>query len=95
MAQENEVISDSQTTIEKPQRKGLNKYFHVSRLDWYLSAIIAMVFIVLGVIELFGITNLSFIKVSNSFQFALLFSIFGMVARIYYKMFEEQYDKKK
>lgn len=27
-------------------------------------------------------------------SFALLFAIFGMVARIYYKLFEEKYDKK-
>lgn len=95
MTQEDEVISDSQNTIEKPQRKGLHKYFHTSRMDWYLSAIIAMVFIVFGVIELFDIANLRFIKMSNSFQFALLFGIFGMVARIYYKLFEEQYDTKR
>jgi hypothetical protein len=85
----------SQDTTEKPTRKGLHRYFHVSRLDWYLSAIIAIVFIVFGVIELFGIANLEFIKMGNSFQFALLFAIFGMVSKIYYKMFEEQYDKGK
>jgi len=95
MTQENNLINDSQNTIEKSRRKGLHKYFHVSRLDWYLSAIIAMVFIVFGVIELFDIANLRFIKMSNSFQFALLFGIFGMVAKIYYKLFEEQYDAKK
>jgi len=80
---------------EKPTRKGLHKYFHVSRLDWYLSAFIAVVFAILGVIELFGIDNLRFIRMGNSFQFAMLFAIFGMVSRIYYKLFEEQYEKKK
>jgi hypothetical protein len=80
---------------EKPTRKGLHRYFHVSKLDWYISAVIAFTFAVLGVIELFGISNLRFIKMGNSFQFAMLFAIFGMVARIYYKMFEEQYEKGK
>ena len=80
---------------ETPTRKGIHKYVHVSRLDTYLSAVIAIAFTVVGVIELFDIANLRFIRMSNSFQFALLFAIFGMVARIYYKLFEEQYDKKK
>lgn len=79
---------------EKETRKGIHRYFHVSRMDWYLSVIIAMTFTVFGVIELFGIENLRFIKMSNSFQFALLFAIFGMVSRIYYKLFEEKYDRK-
>ena len=86
---------ESQVIKEKPTRKGLHKYFHVSRLDLYLSVIIAIVFAVFGAIELFGIENLRFIKMSNSFQFAMLFAIFGLVSRIYYKMFEEQYEKGK
>ena len=53
-----------------------------------------MVFAVFGFIEFFDIDNLRFIRMGNSFQFALLFGIFGMVSRIYYKLFEEQYDKK-
>ena len=79
---------------ETPTRKGLHKYFHTSPLDTYISAILALAFAVVGVIELFDIANLRFIRMSNSFQFALLFSILGMVARIYYKLFEEKYDKK-
>ena len=98
MKKENEANSKkdlSQDIKEKPSRKGLHRYFHVSRLDWYLSAAIAIVFTIFGVIELFGIDNLRFIRMGNSFQFALLFAIFGMVSRIYYKLFEAQYDKKK
>jgi len=87
------VTGESQDTPAKPTRTGLHKYFHTSRLDWYLSAIIAMIFVVFGVIELFDIAKLRFIRMGNSFQFALLFGIFGMVARIYYKLFEEKYDK--
>ena len=84
----------TQNKKDRPTRKGMHRYFHVSRLDWYLSAIIALAFAVFGFIELFGIDNLRFIRMGNSFQFALLFAIFGMVSRIYYKLFEEQYDKK-
>jgi len=80
---------------ETPTRKGIHKYFHTSPLDTYLSAIVAIAFLVVGFIELFDIANLRFIRMSNSFQFALLFAIFGMVARIYYKLFEEKYDEKK
>jgi len=95
---ENETLSNkdvSQDIKDKPTRKGLHKYFHVSKADCYISAVAAIIFIILGVIELLDIGNLRFIKMSNSFQFALLFGIFGMVSRIYYKMFEEQYEKKK
>jgi len=98
MNQENETANKrevSQDISEKPTRKGLHKYFHVSRLDWYLSVVIAIIFTIFGVIELFDIAKLRFIRMGNSFQFALLFVIFGMVSRIYYKMFEEHYDKSK
>jgi hypothetical protein len=80
--------------IEKPTRKGLHRYFHVSRLDAYLSAIAAIVFAVFGFIEFFDIANLRFIRMGNSFQFVLLFGILGMVAQIYYKLFEEKYDRR-
>jgi len=98
MNQENETANRNevpQDIREQPRRKGLHRYFHVSRLDWYLSAGIAIIFTIFGVIELFGIAKLTFIRMGNSFQFALLFAIFGMVSRIFYKMFEEQYEKSK
>lgn len=97
MKKEDETTSRNEVSEDihdNPTRKGTHRYFHVSRLHWYLSAIIALVFAVFGVIELFGIENLRFIRMGNSFQYALLFAIFGMVSRIYYKLFEEQYDKK-
>ncbi len=91
MTQDNE----SQSSTEQFSRKGLHKYFHVYRLDAYISVIVAIVFAVFGFIELLNFGELSFIKLSNSFQFAMLFGIFGMVSRMYYKSFEERYDKKK
>ncbi len=75
-------------------RKGLHRYFHVSPWCTYLSVVAAIVFVVLGLIEFLDIDNLRFIRMGNSFQFALLFGILGMVTEIYYKLFEEQYDKK-
>jgi energy-coupling factor transporter transmembrane protein EcfT len=98
MKKEDEAMSKKEVPQDikvKQTRKGLHRYFHVSRLEWYLSAIIAIVFTIFGVIELFDIAKLSFIRMGNSFQFALLFAIFGMVSRIYYRLFEEQYEKKK
>ena len=92
---ESNLVETTQNSTGKLTRKGLHKHFHVSRLDTSLSAIAAIVFVAFGCIELFDIANLRFIRMSNSFQFAMLFGIFGMVARIYYKLFEEQYDKKK
>jgi hypothetical protein len=86
-------VETAQDLTGIPTRKGLHKHFHVSRLDTYLSVIAAIVFVAFGFIELFDIANLRFIRMSNSFQFAMLFGIFGMVARIYYKLFEEQYDR--
>ena len=98
MKKEDEAMSSnvvSQDNSEKPSRKGLHKYFHVSRLHWYLSVVIAIIFAIFGCIELFDIAKLRFIRMGNSFQFALLFVIFGMVSRIYYKLFEEKYEKGK
>jgi hypothetical protein len=59
---EKEITQDKK---DRPTRKGMHRYFHVSRFDWYLSSIIAFVF-----------------------------AIFGMISRVYYKLLEEQYDKK-
>jgi len=92
---QSDFVETAQNSTGIPTRKGIHKLFHVSRLDTYLSVIAAIVFVAFGCIELFDIANLRFIRMSNSFQFAMLFGIFGMVARIYYKLFEEQYDRKK
>lgn len=98
MNQNNETESKasmSQGSSEGPTRKGLHRLFHISLFDWYLSIVIAIFFAILGAIELFDIANLRFIRMGNSFQFAMLFAIFGMVSKIYYRMFEEQYDRRK
>ena len=68
--------------------KATRKYMFLYRLVWFLSGILAIAFAVVGFIELLDIDNLRFIRMGNSFQFALLFLILGMVSRIYYKVFE-------
>ena len=95
MTQENEtkeVISESQTKAEKPIRKGLLKYIRVYRFVPYMSAFVAIVLAVIALIELFNIVNI--FPGLLAFQFMMLFGIFSMVSRMYYKMFEERYNKK-
>jgi hypothetical protein len=87
------MIMTQETNSGKPTRKGLHRYFHIYCIDFYICTVIAIVFAVFGAIELFRIGHLSFIRMSNSFMFAMLFGILGMVSKIYYKLFEEQYDK--
>ena len=70
-------------------KKATSKYIYLYRLVWFLSGILALAFAIFGFIELFDIDNLRFVRMGNSFQFALLFLIFGMVSRIYYKVFEK------
>ena len=55
---ESNFVEAVQNSAEIPTRKGLHKNFHVSRLDTYISAIAAIVFVVFGCIELFDIANL-------------------------------------
>ena len=73
---------------ENETKKGIQKYSLITRLVAYICAIAAIVFTVFGLLELFNITQLSIIRMSNSFIFALLFGIFGMTTRIYYKLLE-------
>jgi hypothetical protein len=73
---------------ENETKKGMKRYSLITRLVAYICAIAAIVFTVFGLLELFNITQLSIIRMSNSFIFALLFGIFGMTTRIYYKLLE-------
>ncbi len=55
--------NESQVKSENVTRKGLHKFFHVSRLDTYISVLGAFIFL-------------------------------GIVARMYYRFFEECYENK-
>ncbi len=84
--------NESQIKTEKVTRKGMHKFFHVSRLDAYFGILGAIVF--LGIIFLKAIgEEISFITWVDSLQLAILFGIFGIVSRMYYNYFEERYDK--
>ena len=82
---------------EKPIRKGLHKYFHVSKLDTYFYAsfsigLFALVaFKVLNRLMDFG-TDTSIITWVNALQLAVLWGILGFVSHEYYVKYEKQYD---
>jgi hypothetical protein len=73
---------------EKETKTGKQRYYLITKLVAYFCAIAAIVFTVFGLLELFKITQLSIIRMSNSFMFALLFGIAGMTTRIYYKLLD-------
>ena len=91
MAQEietKEVINESQTKVEKPTRKGLDRYMLIYRLAAYISALLAVVCGVFAFLELIKVTKM--VPGLAVAQFALLFGIFSMVSRLYYKSFTKR-----
>jgi hypothetical protein len=84
--------NESQVKSENIKRKGLHKFFHVSRLDTYISVLGALIFLGIIAIKVFG-GEISFITWTDALQIGILFGIFGIVARMYYHFFEERYDK--
>ena len=82
----------------KPKRKGIHKYFHVSKLDTYVYAIFSLgLFGLVGfkvankVFELDMATT--FITWVDTLQLAVLWGIMGIVSHNYYLKHEEKYDK--
>ena len=84
--------NESQVKSENVTRKGLHKFFHVSRLDTYISVLGAFIFLGIVALEVLG-REISFITWTDALQLGILFGIFGIVARMYYRFFEERYDK--
>lgn len=84
--------NESQVKSENVKRKGLHKFFHVSRLDTVISVLGAIIFGVIVVLKVVG-REISFITWPDALQIGILFGIFGIVARMYYHFFEERYDK--
>ena len=84
--------NEPQVKSGKVKRKGLHKFFHVSRLDTYVSILGAIFFLGIVLFKVFG-EEISFITWTDALQLAILFGIFGIVARMYYHFFEERYDK--
>ncbi len=75
-------------TQETEKKNKMKSYLLLGRVVAYICAIAAIVFTIFGLLEILKITQLSFIRMSNSFMFALLFGIFGMITRIYAKLLE-------
>ena len=84
--------NEAQVKSENVKRKGLHKFVHISRLDTYISFSGAMVFWSIVAFKMIG-WEISFITWTDALQIGILLSIFGVVARIYYHIFEERYDK--
>ena len=85
--------NESQVKTEKVTRKGLHRFFHITRLDTYISILGAFVFLGILIFKAFGIFEISFITWIDALQLAILFGIFGVVVKIYYHFFEERYEK--
>ena len=82
---------------EKPTRKGLHKYFHVSKLDTYfyvtfsIGLFVLVAFKVLNRLMDLG-AGTSIITWVNALQLAVLWGILGFVSHEYYVKYEKQYD---
>ncbi len=82
---------------EKPTRKGLHKYFHVSKLDTYFYATFSIGFIALVAFKVLNRlmdlgTDTSIITWVNALQLSVLWGILGFVSHEYYVKYEKQYD---
>jgi len=83
---------------EKLSRKGIHKYFHVSKLDTYFYATFSIGFFVLVAFKFFnrildwGIAT-SYITWKDTLQLAILWAILGFVSQAYYLKHEKKYDQ--
>ena len=75
-------------------RKGLHRFFHTSRLDFYVCGVIAIALFTFAVLEALDPEQLlASLSVAAATQIALLFLIFGVLADAHYRTFEAHYDK--
>ncbi len=84
--------NESKVKSENNKRKGIHKFFHISRFDSYFGAVGAIVFLVIVILKVIGGWEISFISWSDALQIGILFGILGIVAQLYYNFFEERYD---
>ena len=84
--------NESQVKSENVTRKGLHKFFHVSRADKYVCGLGVIVFWGIVVLKATG-REISFISWTDALQIGLLWGIAGIVLQMYYRLFEERYDK--
>ena len=91
----NEEIIDSKNFDKQPKRKGFYRIFRVTRLDMYLSFLATIFFAGILGLKINGSSWVSFISWTDALILGVLFSILGMISRIYYKLFEEKFEKQK
>ncbi len=83
---------------EKPTRKGIHKFFHVSKIDTYIYATFSIGLLALVVFKVlnrimdwgFGTPIITWV---NALQLAILLAILGFVSHEYYTKYEKRYDK--
>lgn len=83
---------------EVPTRKGMHKYFHVSKLDTYIYTVFSVSFFFLVVFKVLNrVFDLGmgthYITWIDALQIAILWAILGFVSYAYYLKHEKKYDK--
>ena len=83
---------------ETPTRKGMHKYFHVSKLDTYFYVVFSLSFLALVVSKvmyrLFDIgRSTPYITWVDALQIAILWAILAFVSNAYYIKYEKKYKK--
>jgi len=82
--------NQEETRAAKSEKKGIHKVLRVFSFVPYLSIVIAIFFGVCGFLGyFFEFWKMKFATAMFSFQFMMLFLIFGVVSRMYYKTIEE------
>jgi hypothetical protein len=83
---------------QKPQRQGLHKYFHVSKLDTYFYLVLSLGFFVLVGFKVanrffdWGMST-AYINWKDAMQLAILWGILALVSDMYYEKYERKYKK--
>ncbi len=83
---------------EKLSRKGIHRFFHVSKLDTYFFGFSSFVFLVIVALKIgnrLGIfsTQIRIITFADALQIGLLFAVLCYVSHMYYLNYEQRYDK--
>ncbi len=81
-----------------PTRKGMHKYFHVSKLDTYVYVIFSLSFLALVVSKVMNrIFDMGwatpYITWVDALQIAILWAILAFVSNAYYIKYEKKYNK--
>ena len=85
-------------SIENPIRKGMHKYFHVSKLDTYFYVVFSLSFFALVVSKVLSrIFDLGwgtpYISWVDALQIAILWAILAFASNAYYIKYEKKYKK--